>query len=212
MENNFEKRFIELREVNDRTITGQAIVFGSESKDLGGFTEIIEPTAIDDTLINNSDIVMLYNHNEDDGILARSNKGKGTLKISIREDGVDFSFKAKNTAKGDEVLESVKNGDLSACSFAFRVASGGDKFEKRSDGSYLRTIKKIELLRDFSIVSNPAYEKTSVRSFDEFVKNEETRLEQETIKQLEEERMLNEKKELENYFNELENSIKEIIK
>lgn len=172
MENNFEKRFIEIRADGSRRITGQAIVFNSESRDMG-FIETISPEAVTPELINTSDIVMLYNHNENTGVLARSNKGKGTLRISQDNTGVNFEFFARRTALGDEILSAVQEGDLSACSFAFRVADGGDKWENRN-GVYYRTINKIEMLRDFSIVSNPAYEDTScsVRSFEKFKEEE----------------------------------------
>ena len=164
--NNFERRYVEIRANDERTISGSAIVFNSESRDMG-FIETISPDAISPELIMNSDIVCLYNHNENAGILARSNKGKGTMKINITDKSVDFGFKARNTALGDEILSAVKSADLSSCSFAFRIAEDGDVWEQR-DGQYYRTINKIEVLRDFSIVSSPAYEETSCRSFDEF--------------------------------------------
>jgi hypothetical protein len=47
-------------------------------------------------------------------------------------------------------------------SFAFSVAEGGDIWEKRSDGIYLRKIKKISGLYDVTITANPAYPQTSV--------------------------------------------------
>ena len=61
-----------------RMVEGYAIVFDSESRDLGGFVEKIEPSALDGVL-EKSDILCLLNHNEDKGILARSNKGVGSL-------------------------------------------------------------------------------------------------------------------------------------
>ena len=178
IDNNIEIRQIEVRQVaelraldpNSRKIGGTAIVFNSLSQDLGGFKEIIKPEAITQELIDNSDIVMLFNHNQDSGVLARSKNGKGSLKIILTSTGVDFEFDAKKTALGDEVLESVRQGDLSACSFAFRIAQCGDSWLKNSDDSYLRTINNIELLKDLSIVVDPAYSATSIdmRSLDEF--------------------------------------------
>ncbi len=47
---------------DSRTVEGYAIVFNSESRDLGGFTEVIEPTALEGVL-DNSDILCLLNHN-----------------------------------------------------------------------------------------------------------------------------------------------------
>ena len=164
--NNVEKRAIELKLDNsdNRIIKGTAIVFNSLSSDLGGFKEIIKPQAITQELINNSDIVMLYQHNDSQMVLARSKYGKGTLKINLTDTGVDFEFKAKNTPSGDEILESVRCGDLDKCSFAFRLAQGGDEWNKDNENKYIRTISKIESLHDFSIVITPAYNATSVNS------------------------------------------------
>lgn len=47
-----------------RHIEGYAIVFNSQSDDLG-FYETILPTAIDDELIRSSDVFALFNHDKD---------------------------------------------------------------------------------------------------------------------------------------------------
>jgi len=151
----------------NRTITGTAIVFNSRSELLSEqglrFYETIAPEAISADLINKSDIVMLYNHSKDGGVLARSKNGTGTLSIRVTSTGVDFSFDAPNSPIGDNMLESVKRGDLDACSFAFYVAQGGDTWVKDST-AYQRTINQIALLTDFSIVVNPAYTATNCNS------------------------------------------------
>lgn len=160
-----------------RTIRGTAIVFNSQSELLNeqglAFYETITPEAITPELIAESDIVMLYNHKKDLGVLARSRKGTGTLKIFITETGVDFEFEAPNSPNGDNILESVKRGDLDACSFAFRAKQGGEIWQKIGS-IYQRTIKAIELLADFSIVVNPAYTATNVnaRGLDELLEAE----------------------------------------
>ena len=41
---------IEKRNEDSRIVEGYAIVFNSESRDLGGFTEVIEPTALEGVL------------------------------------------------------------------------------------------------------------------------------------------------------------------
>jgi len=150
-----------------RIITGTAIVFNSQSELLNEqgikFIETIAPEAVTPNLIAKSNIVMTYNHKNNTGLLARSKKGTGTLTVILTEAGVDFSFEAPNSAIGDNVLESVKRGDLDACSFAFYVATGGDTWIKHGD-IYFRSINKIELLTDFSIVINPAYTATSCNS------------------------------------------------
>jgi len=171
IENKIELRYaVELRATeDDRVINGTAIVFNKESVLIGGsFREIIDPEAVTTELIDGSDILMLWNHEGNSIPLARRKYGKGTLKVDITADGVNFSFKVKKTAIGDEILEAVRSGDVDACSFAFIVASGGDSWEKKIDGSYIRRIKKLETIADFSLVTKPAYLDTSCRSLDEF--------------------------------------------
>lgn len=160
-----------------RHIEGYAIVFNSLSNDLGGFREIIEPTAIDDELIKNSDIVCLKNHNIKEGILARSYHGRGSLKLEIDEHGLHYSFDAPHTQFGDEVLEMVKRGDIAKCSFAF--VCGEDVWNKdEKTGEYIRHVKKIKNLYDVSLVYHPAYEETEAiadtRGLDELKAQEET--------------------------------------
>lgn len=169
-----------------RSVSGYAVVFNSESRDLGGFNEIISPTALEGVL-EKSDILCLLNHNEDKGILARSNKGNGSLTLQIDEKGLRYSFDAPNTTLGDELLEGIKRGDITASSFAFRV--GKDKWDKRSDGSYLRTICSIDELFDVSPVYRAAYDATSVN-----------------MRGLEEARAKD--KDLNDYYNNLRNELK----
>lgn len=145
---------------DSRKVCGYAVVFNSLSEDLGGFREIILPSAITQETINNSDIIFLLDHKQDRGILARSTKGDGSLRLSVDDKGLYFEFEAPNTALGDELLEGVKRHDYSKCSFAFVV--GEDEYKKDNDGTVIRTIKSIRQLYDCSVVVNPAYEETSV--------------------------------------------------
>lgn len=167
-----------------RKVEGYAIVFASESNDLGGFQEVIDARALDG-VIEKSDVLCLLNHNEDKGVLARSNNGTGSLTLEIDEKGLKYSFEAPNTALGDELLEGIRRGDISASSFAFTV--GSDQWEKREDGTYLRTINSIQELFDVSPVYRAAYDATSVKA--------DTRGMDEA--------KAKEKKDLEDYFTEL---------
>lgn len=145
---------------DSRKVSGYAVVFNSLSEDLGGFREIILPSAITQETINNSDIIFLLDHKQDRGILARSTKGEGSLRLSVDDKGLYFEFEAPNTALGDELLEGLKRHDYSKCSFAFVV--GEDEYKKDNNGTVIRTIKSIRQLYDCSVVVNPAYEETSV--------------------------------------------------
>ncbi len=150
----------ELRAAEDsRAVDGYAIVWNKESKDLGGFTEIIEQEAIDG-ILERSDILCLLNHNEERGVLARSKYGNGSLILEVDEIGLKYSFEAPKTALGDELLEGLRREDITTSSFAFVI--GNDKWEKRSDGTYLRRITQFKELFDVSPVYREAYPDTTV--------------------------------------------------
>lgn len=203
---NKEQRSItsEIRLSNDsRLVEGYALLFNTESRDLGGFTEIIEPNSLDG-VIERSDVFCVLNHQNERGILARSKKGSGSLILEVDETGLKYLFEAPNTALGDELLEYLKRGDITGSSFAFTVNE--DKWEN-NNGKYLRRIKSFDLLFDVSPVFNPAYEETSVakRSLDNIL--EEQRQAEEAKKAAEDKAK---KEELNKYFENLRNSIKSI--
>jgi uncharacterized protein len=144
-----------------RTIEGYAIVFNRESKDLGGFKEIVKPEAVKD-VIGRSDVLALLNHNEDKGVLARSTNGEGSLELSIDNFGLKYRFDAPDTSLGDEVLSGVRRGDIRTSSFAFSVSEDGQNWEKLPDESYLRTIEKFDNIYDVSPCYREAYADTTV--------------------------------------------------
>jgi HK97 family phage prohead protease len=193
---NLELRYAtELRANSDTgIITGTAIVFNSESELLGGeFREKIMPSAATEDFLKTQDIVMKYQHG-DDSILARYSpkNTRNSLKFSVDERGVNFEFKAKK--KDMWIIDSINDGDLNACSFAFRVSpdDGSENWEQRFDGTYLRTINKFDKVADFSIVITPAYSETScnTRGLDELKAAEEAKLQQvqreQEVKEIEE--------------------------
>lgn len=172
-----------------RTVSGYAIVFNSDSNDLGGFIERIDPNSLNG-VVEKSDVLCLLNHNEDRGVLARSNKGEGSLTLEIDEIGLKYTFEAPNTALGDELLEGLRRGDISTSSFAFTV--GKDSWSKMENGTYLRTINSINELFDVSPVYRAAYDATSVKADSRGL---------DAIKK-------QEKEELANYYKELRNKLK----
>lgn len=146
-----------------RTIEGYAIVFNKESRDLGGFKEIILPEAVDG-ILEQSDVLALLNHNESRGVLARSTNGDGTLELTKTNFGVRYRFDSPETSLGEEVLAGVRRGDIRTSSFSFSLPpeNAGEKWEKRSDGTYLRTITKFNKIYDVSPVYREAYADTTV--------------------------------------------------
>ena len=152
---------IQEEEVQDEEIIeGYAIVFNELSEDLGGFREMILPEAVNEELINNSDIYYLYNHNNDSIPLARSNHGSGSLELTVDSKGLKYRFNCLNT----EFYELVKRGDLDKSSFAFSLPKdgSGEIWEKSSEYNYVRKIVKIEQLYDCSAVLVPAYSTTEL--------------------------------------------------
>lgn len=149
-----------------RQVEGYAALFEVDSQLLGGwFTERIARGAFDG-VIEQSDVLCVINHDSRRGVLARCRQGSGSLSLEIDDKGLRYSFEAPRTALGDELLESLRRGDITESSFAFWIAD--DHWEERKDGQYHRTILKFDRLFDVSPVYEPAYKGTEVfaRSLD----------------------------------------------
>lgn len=141
-----------------RTVEGYALLFGVSSDGLP-FEEVIERGALAG-VIEKSDVFALMNHSQSRGILARCNQGNGSLSLSVDSKGLKYRFEAPKTALGDELLENIRRGEINESSFCFDVEK--DTWEKKSDGTWKRTVSKIGNLYDISPVYNAAYSKTSV--------------------------------------------------
>lgn len=162
------RRNIEMRaaeDENSRMIEGVAVVFDSWSRDLGGFKEIIRSSAISEDLVNSSDVIANINH-DDNQMVARWKRGKGTLNLELKEDGLHFSFEAPRTSRGDELLWNIRHGNLDECSFAFTLPNNSScqRWFRDEDGSLKREIFEIGGLYDVSVVTLAAYSETSVDS------------------------------------------------
>jgi len=154
-----ERRFFtsEIRSSKEsRMVEGYAAVFNKESRNLGGFVEVIERGAFDD-VIHDDLAVALFNH-DDNMILARNNR---TMTLSVDETGLKYEFEAPNTTAGNDLIENLRLGNVLKSSFAFN-AQNGDKWEKRDGLPSLRTIQKVSTLFDISPVVYEAYPDTSV--------------------------------------------------
>jgi HK97 family phage major capsid protein/HK97 family phage prohead protease len=134
-------------------VEGYAVVFDKPAQ-VGNFTEIILREALNGTDI--SDVALFYNHDTRQIPLART---PNTLSLTVDETGLKFSAILPNTEEGRAVYESVKRGDLRGCSFAFKVAEGGEEWQGDN-----RTIKNIEKIYECSICTFPAYTETSVQA------------------------------------------------
>lgn len=180
---------------DSRTVEGYAVVFNSQSEDLG-FYETINPAAITEDVLMRSDVFCLFNHDQDK-VLARSKYGTGSLQLQLDEQGLKYTFTAPNTDLGDELLEYLRRGDIDSSSFAFTVSTdeGSEVWTTGTDGRQYREILKIDELHDVSPVWNPAYSSTSVsqRTLDklnqlrEMQDEKEKEVQEETVEKSDEE-------------------------
>ena len=157
------------QEGESRTITGTAIVFNAESEVLDDwgerFREVILPSAATMEFLNRCDIKMNMLHDRDLTI-ARCNKGKGSMRLSVDERGVNFEFEAPKCDLGDRCLEMVRRGDYSGCSFEFYPKDYEVERTKGADGKEEVKIihKEFEFISALTIGLDPAYRQTTVNA------------------------------------------------
>lgn len=203
MQENMEKRSYQGSETrigaDAMVVEGYAAVFNSWSNDLGGFVERIDPSAFEG-VIGKRDVRALVDHDWSK-LLAR--ESAGTLELSVDERGLKYKIDLPETNLGRDLNVLIARGDIQENSFAFTV--GEDKWTERQDGTYERTITKVEDLFEVSIVSLPAYNdaKIAQRTLENI--KEETAAQLEAAKKETEER----KVMLDEYSNFI-NTLKEI--
>jgi HK97 family phage prohead protease len=148
---------------DEMALVGFASRYNVESHDLGGFREVVAPSAFVRSLKENADVKATFNHNPDK-ILGRSTSG--TLTLTQNEKGLQWRCALDSTSQlHRDIYASVKRGDISECSFAFCVDKEGQKWEERKDAAgenyLLRTLLDVDLM-DVSAVVFPAYPATNV--------------------------------------------------
>jgi HK97 family phage prohead protease len=156
--NEIERRAFEVEELrmvegDEPEIMGYAAVFNAASEDLGGFTEKIQRGAFTKSLLGD-DIRALFNH-DPNYVLGRNRSG--TLNLEEDEQGLRIRVKVPNTQWARDLVESIRRGDISQMSFAFRTIK--DEWEK-VENKTIRTLKEVKLF-DVSPVTYPAYPQTS---------------------------------------------------
>jgi uncharacterized protein len=148
------------------TLAGYAAKFNTLSQDLGGFKEQLCDGscgrsgcrgAFTRALEEKQDIRALFNH-DPNMVLGRLKTG--TLKLRTDNTGLYFECQLPDTSIGRDVHTMVADGLVDQCSFAFKVADGGDEFSGGKTQS-VRTVHDLNLF-DVSAVTYPAYLDTSV--------------------------------------------------
>ena len=159
---------IEVRNDDGKNVVvGYGAVFNSESNDLGGFVEYIDPGAFDGRL--EDDVRFLINH---DGLpLARTTNN--TLRLSVDEKGLKYEADMPDTTLANDLMTLLRNGTISQSSFAFTVE---DDSWRNENGKNIRTINKVSRLYDVSSVTYPAYNEAgsfALRSLENWQKEQE---------------------------------------
>lgn len=166
---------LRIREATDgaesRTIEGYALKFGVRSRLLcdwwNNYYEVLEPGCVTREMLDKQDIKLTMFHDRQ-LVLARSNKGNGTLSYEVDKVGVKFWAEMPHTVDGDKALELVSRGDIAGCSFIYSTDENAVSYErldeKGDDGEdiLLRHVKRIDNVYDFTITTDPAYEQTDV--------------------------------------------------
>lgn len=148
---------VELRsEVSGNRLAGHAAVFNRHA-DVGPGYEMLAPTAFDETLRSDPDVVALINHIP--GLILDRTRS-GTLKLATDADGLTFEATIPDTSYGRDLREQIAAGLMTGCSFGF--IPGKDEVSRAPDGRQLRTHTSIRRLVDVSVVTLPAYDGTEV--------------------------------------------------
>jgi len=157
------QRPLELRAVNrpgylPKGLQGYAVVYGVESRDMGGWKEIIQRGAMTESLKAGKDVRLLFQH-DNKQVLARESAGNLVLKED--ENGVYFTADLIDTQLNRDTLASIEARNLDAMSFGMPVSSVERVFTRSADKRSIGTVTRAEIV-EISVVTWPVYEATTV--------------------------------------------------
>lgn len=135
-------------------LRGTAIVFNSKSEDLGGFIEVIRPSAAHRNEAEQIDVRALWSH---DSAMPLGRMSAGTLRTRVVTRGVLAEIDPPRSAAPQ--IESVRRRDVTGMSFAFQAMEDDWSL---SEGMPLREVTDMRFF-EVSGVSFPAYEATTLR-------------------------------------------------
>lgn len=149
---------IEIRnqESGAKILTG-VIPYLSRSENMGGFIEIIAPSAFAHTLNDGADVKCLIDH-DSSKILGRVKNE--TLKLRSESDGLHFEVELANTSYANDLYENVRTGNISSMSFGFYTLI--DEWDTTVTPA-IRTLKDVKLI-EISFVVFPAYPEAQVQA------------------------------------------------
>lgn len=135
---------------DSRKITCCVAPYEQASTDMGGFVEIYSRGCFKKSLESNDDARVLFNHNSD---MVLGRRSAGTARFYEQADGLYFEVDAPETQWADDLLTSMRRGDITGGSCAFFMKA---RWEYRS-GIKTRVIEEARLVEG-SVASFPIYE------------------------------------------------------
>jgi HK97 family phage prohead protease len=144
-------------------LRGYAARYDVETVIGGMFREVIKPGAFTRALLEQPDVLALYNHNPDYVLGRVSNQT-----LTLGEDAQGLRYEVVLNPDDDDAKKihaKVKRGDIKESSFAFAVAPNGQRFVREDGALPLRELTDLNLY-DVSAVAQPAYPQTSVTARD----------------------------------------------
>src|SRR5262245_16965163 len=142
------------------TIRGYPIVFNQMSLDLGGFREVLAPTAFDEVLASDPDVHFVWDH---DTRYVGARTRNGTLTLEKDPIGIRMEAEVGNYSWAKDLRVALERGDINQGSFAFTVADDGDEYAVDEDtGAVTRTVNRVSGLYDVTVTAQGAYPQTSM--------------------------------------------------
>ncbi|MCC2444220.1 phage major capsid protein [Bacillus cereus] len=142
-------------------VSGYVNKTGQWSQPLGRenrFIERIEPGTFTRALQKGNDVHFLAEH--DNAKLLASTKN-GSLQLREDDKGLYMEARISPTSWGKDYHQLIQDGLLTNMSFGMQVNE--QKWDKRDDGTYKRTISDLTLA-EVSVVRNPAYVQSSIQA------------------------------------------------
>ena len=160
-----EKRMMNLAirsiEEGSRKLVGYASTFDENYtllRDRWGekFYERVRPGAFTKTLREN-EAFMLLNHNWNQ-VIGRTG---ANLTLSEDEHGLRFEIDVPNTTDGNNLLENVRLGLITGCSFGFDITKEKTRWDE--SWNFYRDIEEVKLF-EVTATPRPAYGSTSIEA------------------------------------------------
>jgi HK97 family phage prohead protease len=133
------------------------IPYNSKSAPIWGVTEIIERSAFNKTIKDQSEVCAFWNH--DDSLILGNTKS-GTLELEDSEGGLICRCKLPQTTYASDLYEIITRGDVKTMSFGFRPIKWAD-----TENGKLRTLKEVHLTEVSFGVPYAAYKETNSQTY-----------------------------------------------